>query len=69
MVHITGIYRIKNNINQKNYVGKSINIETRWKTHIYSSENGSQYPIHRALRKYGAENFSFSILEKDISNV
>lgn len=36
----------------------------RWKQHIYSAEAGSQYPIHRALRKYGIENFSFSILEE-----
>ena len=35
----------------------------RWQQHIYNAESGSQYPIHRALRKYGIENFSFSILE------
>lgn len=35
----------------------------RWKQHIYSAEAGSHYPIHCALRKYGIENFSFSILE------
>lgn len=61
---MTGIYCIKNNINQKSYVGKSINIESRWQQHIYSSKNGSQYPIHRALQKYGANNFSFSVLEE-----
>lgn len=36
----------------------------RWKQHIYNSKIGSQYPIHRALRKYGIENFSFSVLEE-----
>lgn len=64
MTNITGIYKIQNNINQKNYIGQSKNIEMRWKQHIYSAEAGSQYPIHRALRKYGVENFSFSILEE-----
>ena len=61
---ITGIYKIKNNINQKEYVGKSIDIEGRWKSHISLAENGSRYPIHCALRKYGIENFEFSILEE-----
>lgn len=64
MINITGIYKIQNNINQKNYVGQSRNIEMRWKQHIYNAETGSQYPIHCALRKYGVENFSFSILEE-----
>ena len=64
MISITGIYCIKNNINQKNYIGQSKNIEMRWKQHIYNSEIGSQYPIHRALRKYGVNNFSFSVLEE-----
>lgn len=62
--YITGIYKIQNNINQKIYVGQSVNIETRWKQHICCSETESQYPIHRALRKYGIENFSFSVLEE-----
>lgn len=64
MTNITGIYKIQNNINHKNYVGQSQNIKMRWKKHIYSAEAGSQYPIHCALRKYGVENFSFSVLEE-----
>lgn len=64
MTNITGIYKIQNNINQKIYIGQSKNVEMRWKQHIYSAETGSQYPIHRALRKYGLENFSFSVLEE-----
>lgn len=63
-MNITGIYCIKNNINQKCYVGKSINIESRWQQHIYNSKNEGQYPIHRALQKYGVDNFSFTILEE-----
>ena len=63
VTNIIGIYKIQNNINQKNYIGQSKNIEMRWKQHIYNAESGSQYPIHRALRKYGVEKFSFSILE------
>ena len=67
---IVGIYKIKNNINQKEYVGKSTNIDGRWKSHIAQAKNGSQYPIHRALRKYGVENFTFSILEEcDVSEL
>ena len=34
-----GIYQIKNNINGKMYIGKSIDIESRWKNHISVSKN------------------------------
>ena len=33
MENITGIYSIKNKINGKVYIGKSINIYNRWKQH------------------------------------
>lgn len=62
-----GIYKITNLINQKSYIGQSINIEKRWVTHKYESINDKQkaynYSIHQAFRKYGIDNFSFEILE------
>lgn len=65
---MTGIYCITNKINGKSYVGQSINIEERWKAHKTRpfNENSSQYnkPLYRAIRKYGLENFIFSILEE-----
>lgn len=56
-----GIYKIENMINGKMYIGQSINIERRWARHRYATDD---FAIHRAIRKYGIENFSFSILEE-----
>ena len=59
----TGIYKITNKINNKNYIGKSKNIEQRWKQHIYEAEQGSTRALCRALNKYGQVNFNFEIIE------
>lgn len=56
-----GIYQIVNNINGKGYVGQSRNIEKRWLAHKESKES---YPLYKAFRKYGVENFTFQILEE-----
>ncbi len=45
------------------YIGKSIEPEVRWGKHLVAANSGSQYVFHRALRRYGAHNFSFDILE------
>lgn len=34
-----GIYKITNLINNKIYIGQSVNIEARWKGHIRNSKN------------------------------
>jgi group I intron endonuclease len=63
---IIGIYRIVNKTNGKSYIGQSIDIETRWKRHLYNSKNerkGKSYAIHHALKLYGIDNFVFEILE------
>lgn len=65
---ITGIYKIENKINGHIYIGQAVDIKSRWRIHIYSSfhEKHKDYNdvIHRAIRKYGKENFSFEILEE-----
>lgn len=60
----TGIYLIKNKLNGKCYVGQSIDIEARWKQHIIDSKNKCNQAIHKAISKYGKENFEFSVLEE-----
>ena len=58
---MVGIYKITNKINGKVYVGQSIDIQKRWNEHKYAhSKNGSL--IHRAICKYGKENFEFSVI-------
>ena len=58
---ICGIYKITNQINGKSYVGQSIDIATRLRNHRTATDDCA---IHKAIRKYGVENFSFEIIEK-----
>lgn len=56
-----GIYKIENKINGKIYIGQSIEIERRWQKHLSASDD---FIVHQAIRKYGKENFIFSIVEE-----
>ena len=48
------VYLITNTVNGKVYVGQTINgLSKRWKGHKNDVRNGSQNPLHRAIRKYG----------------
>ena len=62
-----GIYIITNKINNKSYIGQSVNIEKRITTHFWAAfkENLPSYNFHiyQAIRKYGKENFEWHILE------
>lgn len=67
------IYIIKNSINNKVYIGQSTNAEYRWKRHIWDAKYESKYGInksilHKAMMKYGIENFYYEILESQIDN-
>lgn len=52
---------IKNKINQKVYIGQSNDIERRWSEHKRSKDSCI---IHKAIRKYGADNFEFSVIKE-----
>lgn len=45
-----GIYQLVNKINGKIYIGKSIDLLSRIRSHKYSKQN---FYICRAIRKYG----------------
>ena len=51
----------------KSYVGKTVDFYKRKKRHFNDTDNGSELVFHRALRKYGFENFTWEILEEGIS--
>lgn len=56
------IYLFKNKINGKCYIGQSIKPKQRYKDHMYATEHESRLPFHEAIRKYGIENFEYSII-------
>lgn len=62
---LKSIYKITNTINQKVYIGQSIHPIQRFSEHCY---NNTDSLIHRAIKKYGKENFQFEIIEPDIEN-
>ena len=71
---VSGIYKITNKVNGHSYIGQSVNIAVRFYKHINESNNpnrpGYNYPLYKALRKYGLMNFDFEILEEcDISQL
>lgn len=63
-----GIYKVTNTITNTSYIGQATNISLRLYQHMHSaiSEKASDYdyPLHRAIRKYGVDNFTFEILEE-----
>lgn len=61
------IYIIKNNINGKIYVGQSQNALIRFKQHCKPCNAGNSV-IGKAIQKYGRENFSLQIVERQVSN-
>lgn len=60
------IYCITNKINNKMYIGQTARmLQERWKDHLESSRDLNNHrPLYLAMRKYGIENFSLTILEE-----
>lgn len=58
------VYKLTNTTNGKVYVGKTGDLEQRWKEHRRGKGSGA---IGRAFRKYGAGAFDFAILESGVA--
>lgn len=63
---MTGIYCITNTVTGKRYVGKSVDIESRFSEHIRELVSGNHFNLYlqRSWNKYGRDCFSFNVLEE-----
>lgn len=61
---MTGIYIIRNSINNKVYIGRSTDIHRRWTTHLHDARCGENSKIHIAMRVIGIDNFYLEVLEE-----
>lgn len=61
---VTGIYRIYNKVENKNYIGSSVNILSRWQEHYKQGVTATYFEdiFHFTLNQY-PNDFTFSILE------
>ncbi len=61
------IYKITNNLNNRVYIGSSIDVERRWKQHKEASINEKDhhynYPLMVAFREFGIANFTFEVVD------
>jgi group I intron endonuclease len=59
------IYKITNTINTKVYIGQTVKcIKARFGEHVSHAKNGYRMTaIHRAIRKYGKENFTIEQID------
>lgn len=72
IVLVNRIYKIENDINDKVYIGKTtLSLEKRFKQHCEEMcrPHREQRPLYSAMKKYGKEHFSISLLEECPSNI
>ena len=56
------IYKIVNQLDNKVYIGQTVNPNRRWRDHQCLTRGKQEQYIHRAMNKYGIENFLFEII-------
>jgi len=56
------IYKVVNKVNGKIYIGKTTKFKRRKQQHITDAFNGCNYVFHKAIRKYGVEQFEWNII-------
>jgi len=62
---VSGVYKIKCLLDNKVYIGSSININKRIKNHIWKINNNTHRNVHltNAIKKYGWDSFFFIVIE------
>jgi group I intron endonuclease len=67
-VKIIYLYRIINSINEKVYIGQTIDPNSRWRAHRKrSAADEPKQAIHHAIKKYGNDVFEFEIIACSIN--
>jgi len=57
------VYKITNLFYGTSYIGKTVHsLERRWIQHLSDAIAGSEFYLHRAIRKYGPDSFSKEII-------
>lgn len=64
---ISGIYKITYKTTGESYIGKTVDIATRWQNHVKTAiglEAAARATLHNRLAKDGLWNYTFEILEE-----
>jgi group I intron endonuclease len=56
------VYLITNLLNGCCYVGKATDFQVRWQNHLKLAKRGKGYHLHAAIRQYGVDSFTISLL-------
>lgn len=66
MNKIGSIYTFTNLLNGNKYVGFTVNVKNRLKSHNSSFKNGKKKALYDAMRSYGKSNFQFDIIYQSV---
>lgn len=59
------VYVVVNRLNGKMYVGSTEReLKVRWQKHLVKANEGSLCTLHKAIRKYGRDNFDIQMIEE-----
>ena len=64
---VCGIYKITNLITQQYYIGQSVDIATRWKTHCKCGlgiDASATNKLYNSMQESGLHNFTFEVMEE-----
>lgn len=57
------VYQVRNLVNGKRYIGVTKQgLHNRKRAHLNDARRGAGHMLHKAIRKYGKENFAFAVL-------
>ena len=64
------IYCFHNKVNDKKYIGQTMSLMcVRYGQHMYETrKEHPKFPIHKAIKKYGIENFDLQVIENISAN-